>query len=118
MAPEANWNIAELLERVEGDHEFLRELLSVFRQDSQSNLVKAKAQLVEHDLPGVSRTAHTLKGMLRNLSMERAAGAARQLEAAAQEGKHAQGVAFLEELERGLEEVQPQVDAQLTEVQT
>jgi len=110
------WNLHELMARVEGDQEFLRELLVIFRQDSLSNLEKAKQELGEQDLSALSRTAHTLKGMLRNLSMHRDAEVAKQLESAAQEAKPRESAELLEQLERGLGDLQPEIEAQLAEV--
>ena len=112
------WNLDELMERVEGDQEFLRELLAVFRQDSLSNLKKAKQELVNQDLAALSRTAHTLKGMLRNLSMCRDAETAKQLESAAQEARLAESAGLLEQLERGLRELRPAIDARIAEVKS
>jgi len=66
-------NVRELLERLEGDQDFLRELLQMFRADSQTTLMKAREALAQEDLTEVSRAAHTLKGMLKNLSMNAAA---------------------------------------------
>jgi len=113
-----DWNLRELQARVEGDQEFLRELLTIFRQDSRSNLEKVKAQVSSGDLAAVSRTAHTLKGMFKNLSMERNAETARQLEMAAKEGNSAACKELLEQLERGLSELLPEIELQLAEVKS
>jgi two-component system, sensor histidine kinase and response regulator len=66
---EKEWNVKELMERLEGDQEFLRELLQMFREDSQANLKKARAAMAAGDLQELSRTEHALKGVLKNLSM-------------------------------------------------
>lgn len=110
------WDLNELMVRIEGDREFLCELLGIFRQDSLSNLERAKEQLSNRDLQGLTRTAHTLKGMLRNLSMERNAELARRLETAAGAGKAEESAELLEQLGRGLRELLPEVEAQLAEV--
>jgi len=112
------WNLNELIERVEGDQEFLRELLAVFQQDSLRNLEKAKQELANQDLAALSRTAHTLKGMLRNLSMCRDAEIAKQLESAAREAKLRESGELLEQLERGLRELGPEIEPQLAEVKS
>jgi len=115
-ASRANWDIKELLERVDDDREFLCELLLIFRRDSETNLQKAKAALRDKDLPGLVRAAHTLKGMLRNLSMNRAAEIAYALETSAREENCAQTESCLAQLELALAELLPEVEAQLAEV--
>ena len=85
------WNITELLGRLDDDREFLRDLLQVFREDSRNNLQKARVALAERDLAGLARAAHTLKGMLRNLLMNRAAEIAGDLENASRAEKSGGG---------------------------
>jgi HPt (histidine-containing phosphotransfer) domain-containing protein len=84
--PETNWNLSELLERLDNDRAFL-ELLAVFRQDSHVALEQARDALSKQDLATLERSAHTLKGMLRNLLMEHAAKIASELELAARQGR-------------------------------
>lgn len=112
----SEWNINELLQRVDGDREFLRELLSIYREDSQVNLQKAKSALLERDLAGLMRAGHTLKGMLRNLSMNRAGDIAFALETAARRESVQEAEALLEQLEQALAELLPEVEAELAEV--
>jgi two-component system, sensor histidine kinase and response regulator len=107
-----------LLERLDNDRSFLCELLIVFRQDSQAGLQEAKEALTRADLAQVERKAHALKGMMRNLSMDRAAQAASDLEAAARQGKTEESTALLAQLERAMEELLPEVHAQMAEVRT
>lgn len=53
--PESAWNPTELLERLEGDHEFLHELLMLFRADNQANLSDSQKALAAGDLDAPSR---------------------------------------------------------------
>ena len=115
---EEDWNIKELLHRLDEDQEFFCELLRIFREDSQANLQKARAAQAEGDLPGLMRIAHTLKGMLRNLSMNRAAEMAFALESASRQGKGKEAEEFLAQVEQAVTELLPEVDAQLAEVRT
>jgi two-component system, sensor histidine kinase and response regulator len=115
-AVSTNWNIPELLERLDNDREFLRELLSVYRQDSQSGLQAAKEALAKQDLHALERAAHTLKGMMRNLLMNNAAEAAGNLELAARNKILEDSTALLPRLEQAMAELLPEVDAQLAEV--
>jgi HPt (histidine-containing phosphotransfer) domain-containing protein len=80
---ELDWDLKELLERLDGDQGFLRELLAIFREDYRACLPKAHRAMAESDLSELSRVAHTIKGMLRNLSMNSAAQTAAALEKSA-----------------------------------
>jgi HPt (histidine-containing phosphotransfer) domain-containing protein len=111
----AAWDVNEVLERLDGDRAFFFELLQIFREDSQVNLQKAKSALSEGDLPGLMRAAHTLKGMLKNLSMNRAGEIAYALETASNQGKSDEAAKLLAELEQAAAEVLPQVNAQLAQ---
>ncbi len=113
---EAEWNVRELLERLEGDQDFLRELLQMFRTDSQTALMKAREALAQEDLAEMSRAAHTLKGMLKNLSMNATAELASALEAAARNGARVEAETLLERLDRSLAGIMPEVETHLAEV--
>jgi HPt (histidine-containing phosphotransfer) domain-containing protein len=114
----ATWDVNELMERLDGDRAFLCELLEVFREDSQVSLQKAKSALSTGDLPGLMRAAHSLKGMLKNLSMNRAGEIAYALETASNQGRSDEAAKLLEELEQATAEVRPLVDARLAEAET
>jgi len=114
----AEWNLEELMERLGGDQEFLRELLVIFRQDVRANLDKARAALQHSDWEGLSRSAHTLKGMLKNLAMGAAAETAANLEKVARAGEPRKSGELLAQLANELEEILPEVKAQLAEVKS
>lgn len=111
-----DWDVNELLQRLDNDHSFLCELLAVYRQDSQSSLQSARNALSRQDLAELERTAHRLKGMMKNLSMNRAAQSAHDLEVAARQGDANHTPALLQQLEKAMEDLLPQVDAHLAEV--
>ncbi len=111
-----DWDLKELRERLDGDEEFLRELLVMFREDVRMNLEKSRRAMADCDFELLTRTAHTLKGMLRNLSMGAAAEAAGALETAARENRLGDCKQSLEKLVNGLEGILPEVEAQLAEV--
>jgi two-component system, sensor histidine kinase and response regulator len=111
-----NWNLPELLERLDNDRIFLGELLIIFRQDSQSALQGAKEAFAGGDCRGLEYKAHTLKGMLRNLLMDRAAHVAADLEVAARQQNTQHSAGLLAQLSQTMEELLPEVDAQLAEV--
>ncbi len=114
-SPNSHWNSQQLLERLDNDLAFLSELLSIFRQDSQTTLQEAKESLAKADLAAVERKAHALKGMMRNLLMHRAAQTAGDLEAAARERNAVESTALLVQLAQTLQELMPEVDAQMLE---
>jgi two-component system sensor histidine kinase/response regulator len=113
-----DWDLDELLERLDGDQEFLRELLEIFRQDGRANLEKARSQMAQGDLSELSRTAHTLKGMLKNLAMGSAAKTAAALEKAAGDAQTEQSQELLGQLEKELAGILPEVEAQLAGVKS
>ncbi len=113
---ENEWNVTELLERLEGDQDFFRELLQIFRDDSQANRVKAREALAREDLAELSRAGHTPKGMLRNLSMNVAAETAAALETAARGGARDEAEVLLVQLEHSLAGIMPEVETHLAEV--
>jgi two-component system, sensor histidine kinase and response regulator len=115
-ANETMWSVTELLERLDNDRPFLCELLTIYRQDSQAGLQTAKEGLARQDLHALERAAHTLKGMMRNLVMNRAGQIAADLEIAARNGKLAESASALAQLEKAMEELIPEVDAQMAEV--
>lgn len=109
------WKVRELLERVDNDMELFCDLLQMFREDARVNLEKANLMLAEGNMLELSRAAHTLKGMLKNLAMDRAAEAAYALEKASREDRRSEVTELLRQLEVALDEVIPAVDAQLSE---
>jgi two-component system, sensor histidine kinase and response regulator len=72
----------ELLERVDGDREFLVELLNLFREDGPKQLGEIKRALEKEDAGDVQREAHSLRGTLANLSARSAADLAADIEQA------------------------------------
>ena len=110
------WDLKELLERLDGDEGFLCELLVMFREDARVNLEKSRKAMAERDFESLTRTAHTLKGMLRNLSMGEAADTAAALETASRESRGSDSKELLEKLEQELQGILPEVEAQLAGV--
>lgn len=79
-------NLSDLLARVEDDRELLAELLMMFQQECPGLLDALHEAMGVGDLPAAANAAHTLKGMLANLSMMRGASMAATFEAAAKAG--------------------------------
>jgi len=69
-------DMAELLSRVDNDHELLRDLVSIFQEDFPRHLEALRRAVAVSDLNQVKITSHTMKGMLANLSADRGAASA------------------------------------------
>ncbi len=79
-------NMSELLARIDNDHELLIELLTLFQADFP-RLRDALHVAVDKGNPNqVEKAAHTLKGMLANLSMKQADQLAARVKLAARAG--------------------------------
>lgn len=113
-----DWDMKELLERLDGDRELLHELLGMFREDVWVNLEKAREAKAERDFESLARTAHTLKGTLTNLSMRAAAETAAALERAARENRQGDCEQQLDRLVKELEGILPEVEAHLAGVRS
>jgi two-component system sensor histidine kinase/response regulator len=105
-----------LQNKIDGDQELFRELLQMFRIDTEANLRLATESLKCSDLESVARAAHTLKGMFRNLAMNAPAELASTLENAARENNPQQATSQLPVLANALCKLMPEVESQLTEV--
>jgi HPt (histidine-containing phosphotransfer) domain-containing protein len=73
-------DIPELLIRVDNDRELLRELLRIIREEFPCLLQSLQEAVVRGDMKGIEVKAHTIKGMLANVSFARAAATAACLE--------------------------------------
>jgi CheY-like chemotaxis protein/HPt (histidine-containing phosphotransfer) domain-containing protein len=71
---------AELLDRVDGDREFLAELVQMFAEDCPGWLAAIRDSIDRGDARGLKLAAHTLRGAAANFSARAAADAAGALE--------------------------------------
>ncbi len=71
---------AALMERVDGDVEFLEETIAMLDDDCPSLLDRIRAAADARDAAALVKPAHALKGMLANFCAEPAQAAARELE--------------------------------------
>jgi HPt (histidine-containing phosphotransfer) domain-containing protein len=79
-SPKLSVDLPELLTRVENDRELLRELLRIVKEELPWLLQSLQEAAARGDNKGVEVTAHTIKGMLANVSFARAAASAACLE--------------------------------------
>ena len=76
----------QVLDRVDGDVELLRELVTMFLEDCPRLLEEIEAAVVRRDAEGLARTAHTLKGSIGNFDTGATFEAALRLEMMGREG--------------------------------
>ena len=82
-------NLPDLLARIEDDRELLADLFVMFQEGLPDMLAALHRAIEVGDLPEVVKAAHTLKGLLANLSMEQGARLAATIETAARAGDRA-----------------------------
>jgi HPt (histidine-containing phosphotransfer) domain-containing protein len=95
MAPAFNHD--ELMDRIDGDFEFLEESIEMLEEDARPLVEQIRAAVAARDASSLASSAHTLKGMLSNFCAETAEGTAGDLERRGRENR--------------LEDVAPVVDA-------
>ena len=76
-----------LMKSFENDHSLLQELVEIFISDYPQMLASLRKSLQATDSKTFSRTAHSLKGMLRNFEAEVAADTAFDLEKKGKQGE-------------------------------
>ena len=69
-----------LMDRVDGDLEFLEQTVAMLDEDSPALLEEIRAAVLSRDAAALVKPAHALKGMLANFCAEPAEAAARELE--------------------------------------
>ena len=86
--------LAELSHSVEGDSEFVRELIEAYVSDGAGHLDAIERAAAGNDAEAMVRPAHTLKSSSATLGAQRLAASARRLEMAGRSGSlEADGVA-------------------------
>lgn len=77
----------ELMERIDGDIEFLEESIEMLEEDADPLLVQIREATATRDANALVTPAHTLKGMLSNFCAEAAERAALELEMRGRENR-------------------------------
>ena len=80
LGQDSGLDLIELLSRVEGDYELLRDISDIFNEEFPKSYQILTAALALNDLKQVQFSAHTLKGMFSSLSFVRASACARRIE--------------------------------------
>jgi len=109
-----DFDLAELLSRVDNDRELLRELLDIFKEDAPQHVETLREAVTSSDTARVASEAHTLKGMLSNLASKHASAAAGELERLAREGKTADFAPSFAAFERQMGQLCAEIEACLS----
>ncbi|HXL21598.1 MAG TPA: PAS domain S-box protein [Candidatus Dormibacteraeota bacterium] len=115
-APRSDFEVAELLERVDNDRELLRELLDIFKEDAPRYVETLRDAVARGDAAKIASEAHALRGMLSNLSAKKAAAAAATLERLANQGHAADFAVCFGLLEQQIRQLMPEIEACLSGV--
>jgi HPt (histidine-containing phosphotransfer) domain-containing protein len=97
-----DFDIADLLARVDDDHEIAVELIDTLRAEVPARVAEIRKALDAGDHRTLSFAAHSLKGALAALSAGNAARAALALELAGRAGHVQDGPELVERLEAAL----------------
>jgi two-component system, sensor histidine kinase and response regulator len=73
-------DVAQLLDRIDDDRNFLAELVEIFRRDYPHSVNAVRSAIDTGNAAGLQHSAHTLKGTLANLSALSASALAAELE--------------------------------------
>jgi HPt (histidine-containing phosphotransfer) domain-containing protein len=94
---------ASLLERLDGDHELLVELIELFVTDCPQWLEEIRGAVTTGDAARLTRAAHTLKGSVSNFCAPRAAETLQCLESLGRDANIVEAPPALARLESILE---------------
>ncbi len=103
LDPYIDWS--ELDARVDGDHELIRELFELFQEVFPQTLADLKSAADQGEAKRVQLAAHTLKGMLANLSFKRGASLATNIEDTVHLGDAVMIAGAVEAFEREMEPI-------------
>jgi HPt (histidine-containing phosphotransfer) domain-containing protein len=83
---------ASLLTRLAGDEELVREIVTLFVEDTASLVVQLRKAAAAEDLSVVAQIAHAMRGAAANVSASRMVDVAQRTERAAKQGSVAESV--------------------------
>ena len=111
----ASVNLGELLARVDNDRELLCDLLSIFKREFPDQLTSLQTAVAGNDAAQAARVSHTLKGMLANLAVTRAAASASRLERLARAGENSSLGDALAAFEKDVQGLLPEMESYMAE---
>ncbi len=115
---DASINLSELLARVDNDRELLRELLSIFKREFPEHLRALQNAVAGNDAVQAAGVSHTLKGMLANLAVTKAAASASRLERLARAGEISSLGDALAAFEKEVQGLLPEMESYLAEARS
>jgi len=115
---DASINLGELLARVDNDRELLRELLSIFKREFPEHLRALQNAVAANDAVQAAGVSHTLKGMLANLAVTKAAASASRLERLARAGEISSLGDALAAFEKEVQGLLPEMESYLAEARS
>jgi len=115
---DASINLSELLARVDNDRELLRELLSIFKREFPEHLRALQNAVAANDAVQAAGVSHTLKGMLANLAVTKAAASASRLEQLARAGEVSSLGDALAAFEKEVQGLLPEMESYLAEARS
>lgn len=101
----AQFDEAELMDRLGGDREILREVVAIFCHSTPDLVSEIRTSIEGRDLTRLRASAHTLKGAAGNLSAKRLAALALELEDAGQSSDVARAAHYFPRLAAEAEEL-------------
>jgi HPt (histidine-containing phosphotransfer) domain-containing protein len=111
----ASVNLGELLARVDNDREPLCDLLSIFKREFPDQLTSLQTAVAGNDAAQAARVSHTLKGMLANLAVTKAAASASRLERLARAGENSSLGDALAAFEKDVQGLLPEMESYMGE---
>ena len=115
LVDEVGFDLNEALARVDGDQEFLNEIVTLFLQDHTKYLDELRAAIARHDPQAVTFSANSLRGLLSNFAATPAANAALRLENLGRQGDLSTAPSALAQLEEAIAQLQPALASVVTE---
>jgi HPt (histidine-containing phosphotransfer) domain-containing protein len=98
-------NKEELMERVDGDYELLKELISIFIEELPQQLRDIEGAINNQDSDKLRKSAHRLKGAVGNLAAEEAYEIAAQMELLGSRGELSSARYLYSDLKKQLKSV-------------
>jgi HPt (histidine-containing phosphotransfer) domain-containing protein len=114
----ASVNLAELLARVDNDRELLCDLLSIFKDEFPGHIKSLEDAVDRKDAAKIASVSHTLKGMLLNLAVPKAAASAARLQHLARAGETASFRDALASFQQDVHGLLPEMESYMAEART
>jgi HPt (histidine-containing phosphotransfer) domain-containing protein len=114
----ASVNLNELLARVENDRELLCELLTIFKEEFPGYRKALEDAVASNNTSEVASVSHTIKGMLSNLAVPKAAASAAHLEHLGRAGDSALLRDALAAFERDVQGLLPEMESYMAEARS